>query len=79
MSAQAERVKELEAALEEPHRAGKRQASPFSKGGAGARPQAPRPQVWRRPRPPRPPHGPGGPGGPGARRFLAELLPRLRR
>ena len=32
LAAKDERIKELEAALEECHRAGKRQASPFSKG-----------------------------------------------
>lgn len=32
LAAKDERIKELEAALQESHRAGKRQASPFSKG-----------------------------------------------
>jgi hypothetical protein len=41
ISAQAERVKELEAELEEPHRAGKRQASPFSKGEPEPGPKRP--------------------------------------
>jgi Sec-independent protein translocase protein TatA len=36
ITAQAERIKELEAALEEPRRAGKHQASPLSKGEATA-------------------------------------------
>ena len=41
ISAQAERIKELEAALEESHRAGKRQASPFSKGEPKPDPKRP--------------------------------------
>jgi len=41
ISAQAERIKELEAALEEFHRAGKRQASPFSKGEPKPDPKRP--------------------------------------
>jgi hypothetical protein len=38
---QAERIKELEAALEEARRAGKRQASPFSKGAPKENPGRP--------------------------------------
>jgi transposase len=41
ISAQAERIKELEAALEEARRAGKRQASPFSKGAPQPDPKRP--------------------------------------
>ena len=41
ISAQAERIKELEAALEESHRAGKCQASPFSKGEPKPDPKRP--------------------------------------
>lgn len=41
ITAQAERVKELEAALEESHRAGKRQASPFSEGEPKPDPKRP--------------------------------------
>ena len=36
-----ERVRRLETALEESRRAGKRQAAPFSKGGAKAEPKKP--------------------------------------
>jgi transposase len=39
--AQAEQIKELEAALQESHRAGKRQASPFSKGEPKQNPKRP--------------------------------------
>jgi transposase len=41
ISAQAERIRELEAALEESRRAGKRQASPFSKGEPKPDPKRP--------------------------------------
>ena len=41
LAAKDERIKELEAALEESHRAGKRQASPFSKGEPKENPRRP--------------------------------------
>ena len=41
LAAKDERIKELEASLEESHRAGKRQASPFSKGEPKQDPKRP--------------------------------------
>jgi transposase len=70
ISAQAERIKELEAALEESHRAGKRQASPFSKG-------EPKPDPKRPGRKSGDAHGRHGhrmaPGGPADRELDASL------
>ena len=75
ISAQAERIRELEAALEESHRAGKRQALPFSKGEPEPDPKRPGRKSGEAHS--RDDHRTAPAGQAGARRPNAELLPRL--
>ena len=70
LAAKDERIKELEAALQESHRAGKRQASPFSKGEPKENPKPPGRKAGER-------HGRHGhrmaPSGPADRELDASL------